>query len=125
MAMSGHGTEGGGAVVLDTRRRRTREEKQAILAELKTPGAKVSAIARRHGVAPSLVFRWRRELAQECVRTAARAEGLMPVMVAASADRRTMNGSIIEIELRGDRRVRVDGSFDAAALRRVIAVLET
>jgi transposase len=120
--MSGHSTESGAAVVLDTRRRRTREEKEAILAELKAPGAKVSAIARRYGVGPSLVFRWRRELASRSVRGAAKAEGLMPVVVAADAG--TPKGGIIEIELGGGRRVRVDGSFDAAALRRVIAVLE-
>jgi len=34
------------------------------------------------------------------------------------------NGGLIEIELVGGRRLRVDGSVDAAALRRVIEVLE-
>ena len=42
------------------RRRWTTDEKLQILEEAMRSGASVSAVARRHGVAPSLVYRWRR-----------------------------------------------------------------
>jgi len=46
-------------VVAETRRRWTAEERRQIIAESET--APVSAVARRHGVAVSQVFRWRRK----------------------------------------------------------------
>ena len=48
-------------VVAGTRRAWTREQKQAVLAEANNAATTVSAVARRHGIAPSLLFRWRRE----------------------------------------------------------------
>ncbi len=35
-------------------------EKQRIVEETSAPGQSVSTVARRHGVSPSLLFRWRR-----------------------------------------------------------------
>jgi transposase len=40
----------------ERRRRRTAQEKIAIVQETLTPGASVSAVARRHGVNPNQVF---------------------------------------------------------------------
>lgn len=42
------------------RRRWTAEQKIRIIEESYEPGETVSAVARRHGVAANLVFRWRR-----------------------------------------------------------------
>lgn len=42
------------------RRRWSTDKKLHILEETMQPGASVSAVARRHGVAPNLVYRWRR-----------------------------------------------------------------
>ncbi len=42
------------------RRRRPVEQKLRIIAESYQPGESVSAVARRHGVAASLLFRWRK-----------------------------------------------------------------
>src|SRR6267142_2929387 len=47
-------------VVAETRRKWSEAEKQAIIAEAAQPGANISAVARRHGIKPSLPFRWRR-----------------------------------------------------------------
>ena len=47
-------------VVAGTRRVWSREEKRAILAEVDDPTTTVSAVARRHGLHSSLLFRWRR-----------------------------------------------------------------
>jgi transposase len=53
------------------RRRFTTEQKLAVIAETMQPGLSISYVARRHGLSPSLVFRWRRlmtEGGQEAVR---------------------------------------------------------
>ena len=55
------------------RRRRTTAEKLAIIAETREPGMTVSLVARRHGLAPSQLFTWRR-LAEQGALTATQAE---------------------------------------------------
>ena len=52
--------------VLGTERRRrwSLQDKLQIVEETMQPGVKVSKVARRHGLAPSVVFTWRR-LARE------------------------------------------------------------
>jgi len=129
--MSGHSTdERAEAVILDTRRRRTLAEKEALVAELKVSGATVSAVARRHNVAASLLFRWRKELSGAGGQTPASLTGFVPVVLGSSGPARegktalASGSGIIEIELAGGRRVRVDGSVDVAALRRVIDILD-
>jgi transposase len=44
----------------ERRRRWSLEEKRALLAEAEAPGMTVSFVARKHGVSPSLLFRWRK-----------------------------------------------------------------
>jgi len=122
--MSEHSAEGGEPIVLETRRRRSPAEKQAILSELKRPGAKVSAVARRHGLSANILFRWRREEAAGSACAAAKAEGLMPVALVANRRTARCERGLIEIELSSGQRIRVDGSFDSAALRRVIDILD-
>ena len=46
------------------RRRWTTEQKLQIIEESYEPGESVSAVARRHGVAPNLLFRWRRLMSE-------------------------------------------------------------
>lgn len=45
---------------IERRRRWSRDEKARIVEETLIPGAVVSEVARRHGVAQSLLFTWRR-----------------------------------------------------------------
>ena len=40
-------------------RRFTAEQKLAILKEAEQPGVTISEVCRRHGVAPSMFYRWR------------------------------------------------------------------
>lgn len=134
--MPGHsGEEERFVIVADARRRWSRAEKQAIVAECEGGASSVSAVARKHNIASSLLFRWRREfggakplarakqkfvpVALPALPALSEAEGPAVPMKAA-----VCNGGLIEIELIGGRRLRVDGSVDAAALERVIAVLE-
>jgi len=87
-----------------------------------------------HSVPVDKLFRWRKEL---CDRVDAGASQLVPVEIvpaaaippaieapasSVSAGRRRKSG-IIEIELGGGRRVRVDRDVDAEALRRVLDAL--
>ena len=55
------------------RRRFSTDLKLAIVAETMQPGMSISYVARRHGLSPSLVFRWRR-LMSEGGREAVRAD---------------------------------------------------
>ena len=48
----------------ERRRRWSDEEKRAFVAEAFSPGAVVSHVARRHGVAESCLFSWRKRFAQ-------------------------------------------------------------
>ena len=45
-----------------TRRRYTAEQKKLILEEARRPGQSISAVARRFGISPSLVFNWHRQM---------------------------------------------------------------
>lgn len=60
--MSSPGSSGPRPEILGPERRRrwSREQKAAIVAETYEPGVSVSAVARRHGIAPSQLFQWRR-----------------------------------------------------------------
>jgi transposase len=66
------------------RRRFSTDLKLAVVAETMQPGMSISYVARRHGLSPSLVFRWRR-LMSEGGREAVRADG--EVVPAAEAGR--------------------------------------
>ncbi|ETR79363.1 hypothetical protein X566_00165 [Afipia sp. P52-10] len=106
------------------------DEKARLVAETLAPGASVSEVARRHDLAPSLLFAWRR-LAR--VRASEPHPVFLPVQVTAEPAaakpsparrrRRKATGSI-EIDLGSGRRLTVGADVDAAALARVLDVLE-
>ena len=114
-------------VVAGTRRSWTREQKQAILAEAKSAATTVSAVARRHGLTPSLLFRWRRE-ALDAERAAALPPQpafvplCLPGPVSTDSCERTQSG-IIEIELATGHRLRADAFVDIGVLRALIEAL--
>jgi transposase len=125
------------------RRRWTAEEKAGILAESFQPGAKVSDVARRHGVNRGLLWTWRHQARK---RGMVAEQAFVPVRIveeasapptSATAKRRQecsiggrpesvragpATGSI-DIEI-GGARVRISGAVDAAALRQVLTHLE-
>ena len=124
--MSGYSQEKSFAVVAETRRRWTAAERKQIVAE--TEAASVSSVARKHGAATSLVFRWRRESGLAGKRSARKtATAFVPVALPALTHTAPVAGAdcgVIEIELAGGRRLRLSGPVETEALRRVIAVLE-
>ena len=113
----------------ERRRRWSLQDKLQIVEETLQPGVTVTEVARRHGLAPSVVFTWRR-LAREG-RLDDAGPTFMPVEITpvprqttpiASPARRT---GLIEIVLGRGRRIRVDREVDAEALRRVLQVMES
>ncbi len=122
--MSGPVTNATHVMVASTRRSWSREQKQAILAETRDSATTISAVARRHGVQPSLLFRWRRDALDEQRAAALPPQpAFVPLSLPnpASCDR-TPTG-VIEIELAGGHRLRADASVDVAVLRSVIEAL--
>ena len=123
--------------VLGVERRRWSKEKARIVEETLMPDAVVCEVARRRGVAQSLLFTWRRQ-ARVAELTGRDGSILLPVEIdgtapplpsdatrpsrPATSGRRTRSG-VIEIELGSGNRVRVDNDVDADALRRVLGVL--
>ena len=120
----------------ERRRRWSNDEKVRLVEETLQPGETVSGVARRYGMVHSVLFTWRRQARQGRLGGDA-APALVPVeitpVVASISSRepqpassppaqRAMAG-IIEIELGGGCRVRVDRDVDAEALQRVLELL--
>jgi transposase len=128
------------SVITETRRRWSESEKQAIVAEAERPEANISAVARRHGIKPSLLFRWRRLArdAQERPSTPAfipvtlalpatvtpvpeaAAEADAPPVSPPPAANRQPDEQRIEITLGNGRVVRVVVGVDVDSLRRIL-----
>jgi transposase len=123
---------------LERRRRWSQDDKARIVEETLVRGAKVTDVSRRNGVAASVVFTWRRQ-----ARTVEKVGPCFtPVQITAAVepsaedakplskdDRRlrpvpAARNGLIEIDLGNRRRVLVDAQVDAAALARVLDVLE-
>jgi transposase len=83
---------------LNRRRRWSDEQKRQILAEAFGPGGVVTRIARRFGVRPGQIYRWRHEACEA-------APGFSKVIVAA-AQATTPLPTSIEVDV-GDIRVRI------------------
>jgi transposase len=110
-------------VVADTRRRWSAAEKAAIVAEASGNCPNISAVARRHGIKPSLLFRWRKALEKPYASMPA----FVPVALAAPvppAPIAPAKPDTIDILIAGDRTVRVRTDIDPAALVRIVSALE-
>ena len=111
--------------VLSSRREWSLSEKREIVAETRATGANVSAVARRHSVAQSQIYQWRKAFP-----LAGSDLTFLPVSVAApmlapeppAAEKPSL---MIEIELAFGRKLRVASDIDTAALRKIIVALET
>jgi transposase len=116
------------------RRRWSLEDKERLVAASIEPGASVSEVARVAGLHVSQLFKWRKEL---CKRNEGSGPSLVPVAIFPEASiaeaeqappaqapaRQRKSQGIIEIELGGGDRVRVDCDVDGDALRRVLDAL--
>ncbi|MBL6081201.1 transposase [Belnapia sp. T18] len=118
----------------ERRRSYTPEDKARLLAETAEPGARVLEVARRHGISPSLLHRWRREAEGRPLRKMTRSlPRLVPLLVEApgaassSCTTAATNGAVgatIEVVLRNGRVLRVGAASDVAVVARLAQVLE-
>ena len=122
---------------VERRRRWSQDDRVRIVEETLVPGAKVTEVARRNGIAASLVFTWRRQartvdqvgpcFAPVRIAAAETSEQIVKVMPEDGSRVRSVaiaRVGLIEIELGNRRRIRVDAQFDPDALARVLDVLE-
>lgn len=94
--------------------------------EVCEPCANVSAVARRHGVKPALLYRWKKQFG------GAAPPALVPVKISEPAEEETDCASttswprdcIIWISLGNGRSVRLPVDIDGSALRRIVVALE-
>lgn len=102
-----------------------------IVGKMALPGASTSAIARQHGVAQSLLYRWRKDLAAAghgvpqflpVALTAPQQPTIAPPLDGPPA---MPLAARIEIVLANGRSVRVGADVDTAALVRIVTALET
>lgn len=134
--MSGDGFSRRYTMIAETRRHWGDAEKQAIVAEAALPGTNISAVARRHGIKPSLLFRWRK-MAQGAAEIQSAGPAFFPVAVtngkdavsgelppAADAAVHCLADSRIEIELGNGWLVRVGAGIDINALKRILDLLD-
>ncbi len=126
--VSGHRSRQFTTIVAETRWLRTEEERPAIVAEAMRGHRQASAVARKHGIAPSLLFRWKRMYgAQERLAVPHASPAFMPVTVALPPPRSSGAAKkLVEtIETAGGRKLRFGADIDIGALKRILAALET
>jgi transposase len=110
-------------VVADTRRRWSAAEKVVIVAEASGSCANISAVARRHGINPSLLFRWRKALAGPDIPQPAFVPIALPAPIP-PAPIAPAKLDTLDILLAGGRTVRVRVDIDPTALVRIVSALE-
>ena len=114
---------------VERRRRWSRDEKLRIVAESAQPGRTASQIARDHGMAPSQLFTWRRELLAEAIARGGAGDGFVPVAIGSEPAAAASFGSAdagwraIEIRLPNGIVIGVSNAVEVEALRRVLAAL--
>ncbi|MCY2953540.1 MAG: IS66 family insertion sequence element accessory protein TnpB [Planctomycetota bacterium] len=96
---------------------------RSVLRDFAGSGQSVRAFCASRGLSEPSFYSWRRTLAERdarspAVATPVQTPAFVPIHVAEE------NGERIEIVLRGDRRVRLCGPVDRAALAEIVAALE-
>jgi transposase len=112
-------------ISVGARQRWTPERKRELVLETFAPGAKVNAVARRNGVATSLLFAWRKQMREE-MGVGAPPPGpprsdpprFLPLAITAAA-----SASTLELELAGGARLRITGVIDADLVAGIIKAL--
>jgi hypothetical protein len=116
-----------------SRRNFTDAEKHAIVLETERPRATVSQVARDHGIAPSILFRWRAALGFSKAKSAnlvavriADERGICDADAAASVlqDILQIPPGVVAVELADGRRVFASPGSDPEAVRQYIAQRE-
>jgi transposase len=113
----------------ERRRRWSDEEKRAFVAEAFSSGAVVSHVARRHGVAESCLFSWRKRFAQLPTDALQDKPRLIPIMVDSPRPLPTSDVAMPQaacpavITWADGTRLEVPAGYPAPALKALIAAL--
>lgn len=98
----------------ETRRRFSPAEKKAIIQESCEPGQSVSAIARKYGIAPSLLFYWRRVMENGALTAVGANEEVVPV-----SEAKALKAQIRQLErVLGQKTVQIEILKEAITLAR-------
>jgi hypothetical protein len=111
-------SETGARVVV--RRRRSRAEAEALVREFEASGLKRQAFCAGRGVSVAALDKYRRQHARGTARSAGR---LVAVEVLPGIATSKISSALC-VELANGRRIEVGSGFDAAALKRLLSVLE-
>lgn len=88
-----------------------------VLQRQRASGLGVAAFCRRHGLCAASLYAWRRRLSAGDAPAFVEAEVVEPARAA-------QRSGVVEVRLRGGRRVRVASGFDPHLLRELVAALE-
>jgi transposase len=124
---------------VERRRKWSDAEKAAVLAETDTPGTNVAAVARKHGIARSVVYNWRSARRAQAIAAIPGAgpvefipigvigedQGVTPSEAVPAPTPSVDPGGMIEVELANGARLRVDGQVNERALCRVLRALKS
>src|SRR5215469_5492381 len=115
---------------VERRRRWSREEKQRLVAESSRPDRTVSQVARAHGVAPNLLFTWRRQFLAAAVAGAGASAGFVPVRLTEEGPPplevpTRSSAARLEIRLPSGIVINVVGEVSSESLRRVLTAVTT
>jgi transposase len=122
-----HSAQFGRLEVVETGRRRrwSEDEKLRIVMESLRGRRLVSATARRYGITRSMLLTWRRAFGPEQVGPEGGAPGFVRAVIVPEGPRTgTAPTGRMEIVVRSGRRIIVDAGVDAAALARVLEVVD-
>ncbi len=115
----------------ERRRRWSLDEKLSIVGSIGIDGATVTQIAQRHDVSRQQLYIWRRELKRKGLLCETAPASFIPVELSAvpkgasePSDDVAGYSSLVELELRHDRRLRFDSGLDCSVLTRLIRAVE-
>lgn len=112
--MSNAGISNVSQAVEGRRRRFTPEQKRTLLAEAAKPGSSVSETARRYGVSPSLLFKWKAAMDDATDKSLKKNERVVP-----ESEVREMQKRIKELErLAGKQAMTIDILQEAVKIAR-------
>lgn len=107
------------------RRRRSRAEAAALVAEFEASGLRREAFCRQRGLSVAALDKYRRRMHQGQPSSNG---SMLPVEVVWStgqnANRAAGSDGVLVVELRGGRRIEVGCGFDAGTLERLLTVLD-
>jgi transposase len=122
---------------VERRRKWTPQEKAALLAEVESEGGRVSVVARRHRMSESLLYNWRSAWRAAISMRGPEPMEFLPIGVIGHAAEESPallpaperfppsveRAGLIEIDLPGGARVRVDACVNEKALARVLRAM--